>query len=182
MPEYTLSNPAAVIDAAISSVAGADNTPTASSQNMVTSGGVKNYVDNQLFAAYPIGSVYMNASSGTNPATLMGFGTWVAFGAGRVLVGIDAAQTEFDTAEETGGAKDQTLTTAQLPSHRHVGGICDNSVVAMSFGSVSGSASSSLQTSSDNGTQNPYTNYVGSGQAHNNLQPYIVVYMWKRTA
>ena len=178
MPEYTLSSPAAVIDAAISSVAGADNTPTASSQNMVTSGGVKNYVDNQL---YPVGSIYMNASSGTNPATLMGFGTWVAFGAGRVPVGIDATQTEFDTAEETGGAKNQALTTDQLPSHRHVGGICDNSSGAMSFGSVSGSASSSVTTSTDNGDRNPYTNYVGGGQAHNNLQPYIVVYMWKRT-
>lgn len=172
MPEYTLSSPAAVIDAAISSVAGADNTPTASSQNMVTSGGVKNYVDNQLFAAYPIGSVYMNASSGTNPATLMGFGTWVAFGAGRVLVGVDATQTEFDTGEKTGGAKTHTLTEQEIPSHRHFLG---------KNGSTTYTGNPRMAGLSNNGST-VYSEYTGGGQAHNNLQPYIVVYMWKRTA
>jgi hypothetical protein len=182
MSEYTLSNPAAVIDAAISSVAGADNTPTASSQNMVTSGGVKTYVDTVVSSLYPVGSVYLNATNSTNPTALLGFGTWIAFGAGRVPVGIDPSQSDFDVAEETGGAKTHTLTTAEIPSHRHVGGICDNSSGAISFGSASGSSSSSLATNSANGNRNPYTNYVGGGQSHNNLQPYIVVYMWKRTA
>ena len=181
MSNYELALTAAEIDIALQKAHNPDTSPQATN-NLVTSGGVKTYVDNRLFAAYPIGSVYMNASNGTNPATLMGFGTWVAFGAGRVPVGIDATQTEFDTAEETGGAKNHTLTTAQLPSHRHVGGICDNSVLTMSFGSVSGYSQSSLQVDRENGTRNPYTNYVGGGQAHNNLQPYIVVYMWKRTA
>ena len=65
---------------------------------------------------YPVGSIYINASVATNPATLLGFGTWAAFGAGRVMVGLDAGQTEFDTAEETGGAKTHTLTTGELPA------------------------------------------------------------------
>lgn len=54
--------------------------------------------------AWPVGSVFISVVS-TNPATLLGFGTWAAFAAGRVLVGLDAAQTEFDAVEETGGSK-----------------------------------------------------------------------------
>jgi hypothetical protein len=63
-----------------------------------------------LSVLYPVGSVYINASVSTNPDTLLGFGTWAAFGAGRVLVGLDADDVDFDTVEETGGAKTHTLT------------------------------------------------------------------------
>lgn len=171
MSNYELALTAAEIDIALQKAHNPDTSPQATN-NLVTSGGVKTYVDNRLFAAYPIGSVYMNASNGTNPATLMGFGTWVAFGAGRVPVGIDATQTEFDTAEETGGAKNHTLTTAQLPSHRHFLG---------KNGSTTYTGNPRMAGLSNNGST-VYSEYTGGGQAHNNLQPYIVVYMWKRTA
>lgn len=65
-------------------------------------------------ALHPVGSVYINATNGTNPSTLLGFGTWAAFGAGRVPVGFNAGNPLFDTAEETGGSYDTTL-----PSHTH---------------------------------------------------------------
>src|SRR5688572_5392751 len=68
--------------------------------------------DGSVSACWPIGSVFI-AVVATNPGTLLGFGTWVAFGAGRMLVGFDSGQTEFDTVEETGGAKTVTLTAAQ---------------------------------------------------------------------
>lgn len=71
-----------------------------------------------LGAAYPVGSIYFSTNS-TNPATSLGFGTWSAFGAGRVPVGLDAGQTEFDTDEETGGSKTHTLTSSEMPSHTH---------------------------------------------------------------
>lgn len=58
-------------------------------------------------AAWPVGSVFISVVA-TNPATLLGTGTWTAFAAGRMLVGLDAGQTEFDTVEETGGAKTHT--------------------------------------------------------------------------
>lgn len=57
-----------------------------------------------LDQVYPVGSVYISVVA-TNPATLFGIGTWSAFGAGRVMVGLDAGDPDFDTAEETGGAK-----------------------------------------------------------------------------
>lgn len=77
---------------------------------------------NPVSAAWPVGSVFLSVSS-TNPATSLGFGTWTSFGAGRMLVGFDASQTEFDTVEETGGSKTTTLVTANLPGHTH--GISD---------------------------------------------------------
>lgn len=54
--------------------------------------------------AFPIGSVFISVVD-TNPATLLGYGTWAGIGAGRVLIGVDAGDTDFDTVEETGGAK-----------------------------------------------------------------------------
>ena len=68
--------------------------------------------------AFPVGSVFISVVS-TNPGTLLGYGTWVAFGAGRMLVGIGAGQTEFDTVEEVGGAKTVTLDATMIPAHTH---------------------------------------------------------------
>ena len=71
-----------------------------------------------LAHCWPIGALYISVVS-TSPATLFG-GTWAAFGAGKVLVGIDVGQTEFDTVEETGGSKTVTLDTTMIPAHTHV--------------------------------------------------------------
>lgn len=119
-------------------------------------------------ALYPVGSIYINASVSTNPGTLLGFGTWAAYGAGRVIVGLDSGQTEFDTLNETGGAKTHTLTEAEMPAHVH------------SMGITSGDQDGSGSNGAIDGTRN--TGSTGGGGAHNNLQPYIVAYMWKRTA
>ena len=100
----------------------------------------------------------------------MGFGTWVAFGAGKVIVGLDSGDTDFDTAEETGGAKTHTLTVNQIPAHTHTIDTSDN---------PAGSGSLEVAGGSPIGTKS--TQSTGGGQAHNNLQPYIVAYMWKRT-
>lgn len=127
-----------------------------------------------LALAYPVGSIYVNATNSTNPGTLLGFGTWTAFGAGRVMVGFDSGQTEFDTAEETGGEKTHTLTTDEMPAHTHTETYGDNVggvTTLTAAGSTSGNATSSNTTLS-----------TGGGSAHNNLQPYITVYFWKRTA
>jgi hypothetical protein len=64
---------------------------------------------------YPVGSIYLSVNN-TNPGTLFG-GTWVAFGAGRMLIGVNPADTRFDTAQETGGT--DTITANMLPAHTH---------------------------------------------------------------
>jgi len=128
--------------------------------------------------AYPVGSIYMNATNATNPATLLGFGTWSSFGAGRVLIGLDSGDSDFNSAEETGGSKTHTLTESQIPSHRHQVGSNDSSA---GFGGAAGNQE--FVQNFGSGIGNPCnTSFTGGGSAHNNVQPYIVVYMWKRTA
>jgi len=138
---------------------------------------------------WPVGSVYISVSP-TNPGTSMGFGTWVAFATGRTLVGIDTGQTEFDTVEETGGAKTHTLTSAEMPTHSH--GVNDpghNHTIKkhanVNFTGTGfdlyGTYGGALDTSGISTTGISIQN-AGSGGAHNNLQPYVVTYMWKRTA
>ena len=127
-----------------------------------------------LQAVYPVGSIYINASVSTNPATLLGFGTWTAFGAGRVMVGLDSGDSNFDTAQETGGSKTHTLTTAELPSHTHT--------VSIPSSENGGSSNDhALFPDSTSSGETFTTAATGSGSAHNILQPYIVVYMWRRT-
>lgn len=199
--------------------------------------------------AFPVGSVFLSVVS-TNPATLLGYGTWSAFGAGKLLVGLDSGDTDFDTAEETGGAKTKTIAQANLPnistgagsahshtqdSHNHTQDAhthtqdshnhTQNSHVHtqqrnnVTTGANSGwttafdTSSSSPQADSGTGTgsttatnqaatatnqnatatnqaatatnqnESSHTHSLGgSGTALNVMNPYIVVYMWKRTA
>ncbi len=126
---------------------------------------------------YPVGAIYTSVVS-TSPATLFG-GTWSAFAAGRVLVGIDAGQTEFDLVEETGGAKTVTLAISEIPSHTHT---YDTKLGTSSMSHDSGNYPANGAIGGTTAPSNAVTNANGSGGAHNNLQPYIVVYMWKRTA
>ena len=149
----------------------AATTVTASGNVNTTGGELQINGTNVLEKVYPVGSVYINASVSTNPATLLGFGTWAAFGAGRVMVGLDSSDTDFDSAEETGGAKTHTLTVNQIPAHTHT---LDTSDQPAGTGSLEVAGGSPVGTK--------LTQSTGGGQAHNNLQPYIVVYMWKRTA
>jgi hypothetical protein len=145
-------------------------TVTASGNVNTTGGELQINGTNVLEKVYPVGSIYINASVSTNPATLLGFGTWVAFGAGKVIVGLDSSDTDFDTAEETGGAKTHTLSISEIPSHTHSLSTSDNPGGTGAI-EVAGGAPTSTQT----------TQATGGGGAHNNLQPYIVAYMWKRT-
>jgi hypothetical protein len=162
-----------------------------------------------LSAVYPVGSIYINATNATNPGTLLGFGTWVAFGAGRVPVGFNASDPLFDTAEETGGSKDaivvshtHTATTSDPGNFINGTVTTDTSGTSGIFGSASGPFTLSRPNNKflDQGGSNTGTRYMDfnfSGGAHThtlttastgssgtnaNLQPYITVFMWKRTA
>lgn len=89
---------------------------------------------------------------------------------GRVLVGRDTGQTEFDTMFETGGSKTHTLTTSEMPSHTHT--IQRTSLAATFTGNDD---SNVYQASAGTGTTYTSTQSAGSGSAHNNLQPYSVI-------
>lgn len=167
---------------------GTPSAPTASTGTSSTQLATTAFVQSALVGAYPVGSIYMNAAVATNPATLLGFGTWVAFGAGKVPVGIDAGDTDFNTVEETGGSKD-----AILPSHTHVATVNDpghNHTVTTSSTSTIASGNAiplnylyTTRTTSTSTTGITVSNSTeGESATGKNLQPYIVVYMWKRTA
>jgi hypothetical protein len=130
-----------------------------------------------LTTVYPVGSLYMNASSGTNPATLLGMTgtTWVAFGEGRMLLGENASHANGST----GGAETHTLTEAQMPAHHHdliLGGGSSGPRDAIAVDAASGEGHSYT------GTNGEATENAGSGTAFSIMNPYITVYMWKRTA
>lgn len=91
--------PVAAVDGCTAYTADSNKSWVCEGNTWVEVGGV-----DQSSQAFPVGSVFIAVVS-TNPATLLGYGTWSAFGAGRVMVGFDSGQTEFDTVEETGGAK-----------------------------------------------------------------------------
>lgn len=117
---------------------------------------------------WPKGSIYISVIN-QNPSKYFG-GTWEAFGTGRCLVGVDNSQTEFNSVEKTGGSK-----YLQQHSHKLV-----NQIIAHGYGggwNLVGEHNG--WWSSDNG--NMETTSAGTGNS-GNLQPYITVYMWKRTA
>lgn len=162
-------------------------------------------VDVPLLAAaattWPVGAIFFGAVS-TSPATLLGFGTWVRFGQGRMPIGQDGANTRWDVAEETGGSETITLTTSQIPSHNHLQDphnhtqnahdhAQDNATVLNTVGVlVANPAGSSIRalggrTSADQATNQATTatnQSAGGDQSHDNMPPFITVYMWKRTA
>ena len=119
---------------------------------------------------YPIGAIYQSTVI-TNPSYFIG-GTWERFGNGRVLVGVDEADSDFSTSNKTGGAKTHTLTVAEMPSHTHTFSGAD----PKNYVKVEASSTTGLNASAKT------TEATGGGQAHNNLQPYITVYTWRRTA
>jgi microcystin-dependent protein len=176
------------------------------------------YVKDVGLVMYPVGSIYTSVIN-TSPSTYFG-GTWSVFASGRTLVGVDTGQTEFDTVQETGGAKTHTLTEAQIPSHTHTQNSHNHtqnshnhtqnahthrtdvaqpySTNQTQFTAVPGgtgasiNATDGLQSGSTTATNQATTatnqattatnQNTGGGAAHNNLQPYITVYFWRRTA
>jgi len=172
-----------------------------------------------LYFSWPVGTIFMNTSA-TNPASLLGGGTWVRWGKGRMPISLDEANARWDVAEDTGGADTVTLAIAQIPSHAHGGGTTGQSAdhshggYTDSQGShqhgyqypndAAGAAAGSMNywrpyrtagatdwggahthNIATYGASNDHSHGVyaeGGGGAHENMPPFIAVYMWKRTA
>ena len=138
-----------------------------------TPNGIKSFLD----AVYPIGSIYMSVKA-TNPGTLFG-GTWVAIAQGRCLVGVNTSDNDFKTPEKTGGEKKHTLTVAEMPSHSHTIGTKNLWMQSPTYGNINPGATEGANQADIEPNQ---TNVRGNNQPHNNLQPYLCVYIFKRTA
>ena len=159
------------------------NNVTHESFNIIFSGSaikLKDDEGNELYPnvldfIYPVGTIYETISSKLNTVAKMNNhfgGSWELFGAGRVTVGYNTSGT-FNTVGKTGGAETHTLTTAQMPRHRH--SLDSNPATVQS-----GDSYARPRSAGATGTVGYNTNYEGAGQAHNNLQPYIVVYRYRR--
>lgn len=183
---------------------GTPTAPTASAATNTTQLSTTAYVTDAITTAvaatkaalFPVGTIYTQAAVSTNPATLLGFGTWAAFGAGRVMVGIDSGDTAFDTLNETGGSADAIVvshthtatSTVTDPGHKHLSAQGTEFPQYGESGSVNGP--NGLRTDGQGFTETKTTGVTvatsiasaGSSGTDANLQPYIVVYMWKRTA
>lgn len=126
----------------------------------------------QLFLLmHRVGDIIFSTSD-ENPSTIYG-GTWVAWGKGQVPVGVDTSDSDFNTVEKTGGEKEHTLTVDEMPSHKH-----DFGQQFATTSSLSGAYGYYMIA----GTQTDVIKNTGGNQPHNNLQPYITCYMWKRIA
>jgi hypothetical protein len=174
--------------------------PTATAGSSTTQLATTAFVTAALQAIYPVGSIYINATSSSNPASLLGFGTWEAFGAGRVMVGLNASDAAFDTAEETGGSKDAIVvshthtatstSTVTDPGHTHVYGpnemllnkIDSGRISSDGVNSLGGLANTNSSTTGITVATSTTNASTGSSGTNANLPPYIVVRMWKRTA
>jgi hypothetical protein len=149
------------------------------------------FVTAALDLVFPVGAIFTTVTAYANSAAVVaaiGGTTWVSFAAGKMLIGVDSGDTDFDTVEETGGAKTHTLTEAEMPSHRHI-----ENIPRDNHGSGPAQVSSwSSGDAPDDDHYEHYTGYTGgtgatetsagTTQAHSIMNPYITVYMWKRTA
>ena len=174
---------------------------TENSTRVATTAYVKNNVVEIIKKVYPVGSIYMSTVS-TNPATLFGFGTWEAMPAGRVLLaqGKSSWGTTYN-AGSTGGEATHRLTVGELPKHKPNISMNTINLVGNGYNALLDNASSNgiITVSTGNASGGgvdvgPKKNFainashshtltisdVGSNQAHNNIQPYLTVYMWKR--
>ena len=133
----------------------------------------------QLFLLmHRVGDIIFSTSD-ENPSTIYG-GTWVAWGKGQVPVGVDTSDSDFNTVEKTGGEKEHTLTVDETPSHKHdiYGGNTTTTNILTSPNNNGWITLLGGMAYKNDGTMTT----VGNDEPHNNLQPYITCYMWKRTA
>lgn len=133
---------------------------------------------------YPVGAIYISHVD-TNPGTYLTGTTWAVHGAGRTILGVGQEGSRNYTVGQTGGSKTHTLTEAELPSHTHN---------RAAFGNYNENASQWTTFNTGNyrgipirrggGQANYYrgSGNAGSSSAHSILQPYVVNYVWIRTA
>lgn len=109
-------------------------------------------------------------------------GTWEVFGKGKTLVGVDPNDTDFKTVNKSGGTKTVTLTVNQIPAHNHNGNTWVLRDAGEGYKQRNNTAQSGTFNSPWENDGKWQTSNTGGGKSHNNLQPYVTVYMYRRTA
>ncbi|MDA9472634.1 phage baseplate protein [Enterococcus sp. 5H] len=133
-------------------------------------------VNGLLDFCYPIGSIYQSTKS-DEPSELFG-GTWKRYAQGKTLVSVDDSDTDFNAAGKTGGEKAHIITEAESFRHRH-----DALRITVGTNPTSYLVGNATPGGGQIGINDGLTTgYTGGSQPHNNMQPYITVYMWERTA
>ena len=141
------------------------------------------FVQAALAAVFPVGAIY-TATVSTNPATLLGFGTWTAFAAGRTIIGNGGGYT----AGNTGGSADAVVVshthtaTSTDAGHTHPNGITGSNSLSGAGSNSTPSSSNLSNTGTGNASITTTIASAGVSGTNANLPPYIVVYMWQRTA
>lgn len=145
------------------------------------------YGNAQSDCPFPVGGVYISIAS-TDPSSIWAGTTWEQFAKGRTLVGLDTSDSNFNTIGQTGGKKTHTLTPDEIPAHGH-GMAHTHSYTGPNTGSWKVGTNGKTHTwctstgsKTSGGASKTTTDNAGGGLEHNNLQPYIVVYMWKRVS
>lgn len=124
----------------------------------------------------PVGTIYGNGTATTDPATLLGFGTWAVYAQGRAIVGL-ASSGQFNTLGAEMGAETVNLTAAQNGPHNH------NFTASSGWANNAGGSLNSPTIGTQTNPSNPFTTgNSGSGAPHNNVQPSKVAALWIRTA
>ncbi len=144
---------------------------------------IKGIKEEVKLEAFPVGSIYISTNS-TNPGDYLG-GTWESYGQGRTLIGNGTGTDSNNTAKlfnagATGGEYTHRLTIAEMPSHNH-----NNSAYSVLAWKSNGGGIAFANGATVYGNSTNYKDYsinVGGNGNHNNIQPYIVTYMWKRTS
>ena len=129
---------------------------------------------------YPIGTIYQSTKP-DNPSGFIG-GTWERFGNGKVLVGVDETDNDFKTPNKQGGEKAHTLTVAELPKHNHGNPSYNTGGRPLQANAGWDNTNIGLYRVTDYNQENTFNQSVGENQPHNNLQPYVTIYRWRRTA
>lgn len=156
---------------------------------------------NVVDSFFPIGSIYCTINN-VSPSTFLG-GTWTLCCQGETIIGVDESDEDFATSNLSGGEKTHILVMDEMPSHNHgqatlsgwaanmgnqqssttslsCSGICSARQVSQYSGYGYNTHNNGYDGFNVNATHTHTT--IGSGTAHNNLQPYIVCYIWTRTA
>ena len=141
--------------------------------NAQTFNTMQSNIEQAINSIYPVGSIIIRDDT-EDMSNFLGF-TWEKVFAGRVLVGLDTTQTEFNTIGKTGGEKTHTLTIDEIPKHRHTISVGNTPTTDANYDRVASSYAGGNPKNFD-------ASETGGAQHHNNLQPYQVVAYWTRIA